>query len=332
MIALADALGWLTRHSEPLAAEPVALNAAAGRVLAQDVPGLPEPGRIAALDGLAVRAADTDGASEYTPLPISGAPIVAGMKMPAGTDAVLPSALMDEGNLALRPVAAGEGTISGETLGVAAGTVLRPTHLALLARLGCETVAAVRRPSVGLHVAGPKLGADALTPMLLAMIEAEGGRLAADAPDLWIHAGRSGPGPDDDGVRAFETLFAHGIAMRPGETAALGTVGGRIALLLPGEPLACATAFSLLAAPVLRQLGGRRPPQPVQARLSRKIVSGLGMLDAVRVRLEDGRATPLGPAEAITLSEGADADGLVLVPEGSEGYAEGATVWVHPVP
>jgi molybdopterin molybdotransferase len=233
---------------------------------------------------------------------------------------------------ALGPVPPGYGVAAADGLALPAGTRLRPPHLAVLARRGLDEVRAVRPPIVSLHVAGPKHGADALTPMLGALVKAEGGTVGDDAPNLVIRAGRSGLGSDDNGIRAFDSVFAHGVLIRPGETSALGSIGGVPALLLPGDPLACATVFAVLAAPALRRLGGRADSSPVQAVLTRKITSGLGEIDAVRVFLCEGRATPVGLAGSTILSNGAGADGLVLVPEGSEGYPAGATVSVQLLP
>jgi molybdopterin molybdotransferase len=331
LIPLAEALRWLEARTDRLPPEEVKLHEAAGRILTADLEPLDAP-PFAALDGHAVRAADAEGASDYTPLPVGGAAVVAGAALPEGTDAVLPLYLLGAGPVALGPVPPGHGVAHGDGLALPAGTSLRPPHLAVLARRGLEAVGVVRGPRVALAVAGPKSGPDALTPMLTALVHAEGGTLASGGADLCIHAGRSGPGPDDDGAAGLDAVFAHGILIRPGETSALGTVGGVPALLLPGDPLACAAAFALLAAPALRRMGGRPEPRPVSAALTRKIASGLGQLDAVRVRLEDGRATPLGPADSTMLSAGAGADGFVLVPEGSEGYPAGATVWVRPLP
>jgi molybdopterin molybdotransferase len=252
--------------------------------------------------------------------------------MPPGTDAVLKLHLADVGPAALAAIPPGSGVQPGMQPGLPSGTSLRPPHLAQLARLGHHSIPVVRRPRVALHVAGPKSGPDALTAMLEALVAAAGGRSADATPDLHIHAGRSGPGPDDDGGARLESVHAHGIAIRPGETAAIGTVASAPAILLPGDPLACATSFALLAAPALRRMGGRAEPVPRAATLTRKIASGLGQLDAVRVRVEDGRATPLGPADSALLGEGAGADGLVLVPEGSEGYPAGAIVLIYPLP
>src|SRR5215471_14292563 len=107
-----DALQWITRHAAPLGAEAVAIDAAAGRVLARDVvasfdvPGFDR----AAMDGYAVRGDETTGASDYNPLAfrvvgraLPGQPyggsvgpgeavrIMTGAPMPAGADAVVPA-------------------------------------------------------------------------------------------------------------------------------------------------------------------------------------------------------------------------------------------------
>ena len=255
MIALAEALAWVERSIFPCGAERVRVEAAAGRVLAGDLAGVALLPRCAAIDGYAVRATETEGASDYAKLPVAAAAVVAGAAMPEGADAVLPLHAFEHGS-ALGVVAAGDGVDRPDPLALRAGTVLRPAHLVVLARRGLAEVEVVRRPVVRLRVAGPKAGADALTPMLRALVAAEGGVLGDD-PDLVLHAGRSGPGPDDDGIGGFDGVFAHGVLIRPGETSALGTVAGIPALLLPGDPLACATAFALLAAPALRRLGGR---------------------------------------------------------------------------
>jgi molybdopterin biosynthesis enzyme len=159
---------------------------------------------------------------------------------------------------------------------------------------------------------------------LLALVAAAGAVVTADEPDLVLLAERSGGG-------AGWVAQAEGIAMQPGEATAIGLFGGAPAIVLPRHAADAATVFALLAAPVLRRIGGLPEPQPVPGTLTRKITSSLGMLEAVRVRVAGGRATPLGPAEGIGLLAAAAANGLVLVPEGSEGYPAGAMVPIYPL-
>lgn len=349
---LVDALAWIDARTAALPAEHIALADAAGRVLAAPVaspvdwPGVDCAGQ----DGHAVRAAETEGASEYNPLPLAThALIAAGLPMPAGTDAVLPfAAAQPRGPAldALAPIARGAGVdrrggaLAAGSIAVAAGT-LRPEHIALLLALGADRAAAVRRPLVALAVAGPKSGPDLLSPMLRALVACDGGRaeaaaLPAAGADLVLMAGRSGAGPDDDApmrlAGAGGVLEVHGIALRPGDSAGLGRIGRVPVLLLPGAPHACLAAYALLASRAVRRLAGIEPPGPgagVERLLERKAVSAVGFTDVIPVRTSRTHATPLGAADAGTLAGAARADGYIVVPEASEGVPAGATVRVH---
>lgn len=311
MTPLSEALAWLAARTPRRAAESVPLHQAAGRILAEDLAldRLPSQA-VAAMDGWAVWAADTEGASDYAPMPLAGQPVRAGDAMPPGTDAVLALAQVDGASvlLAVPPghgvLAAGHHAGHGQVL--AAGTKLGPLHLALLG----GPVSCVGRARVG----------GAVSPMLHALVGAQGGVVDLDSPDLILQP------------VSFDADAIRGVAIRPGETSAIGLVGGVPGLALPSDPLACAIAFTLLAAPALRRLGGRAEPGSVPARLTRKIASGLGQIDAVPVLLKGGEATPLGPAEGGSLHACLVANGLVLAPEGSEGYAAGTMVAVHPFP
>lgn len=373
---LAEARDWLDGCAPALGAERVAAGQAAGRVLAEAV-ALPAQALSAAragIDGYAVRAADTLGAGDYNPLllrlldrpalPAGAAALVAsGTRLPEGADAVLPFELAQPsgpgGIEALGPVAQGAGLERRIGQDRAGAVLLRPGMLlgaaqaGLLALLGITEIRAVRRPRVALVIPGPKDdAADALGPMLRALLERDGGeaaflpppapgrdalarsiRQAAELADSVIVAGRSGAGPDDAAAPALRdaggALGLHGIALRPGSSAGLGRLGGAPVLLLPGTPAACLACYEMLAGRLVRRLGGRPVSLPfpsVPVRLGRKIVSALGFADLVPVKLADGSATPLGAAEDCGLEAAARADGFVLVPEGREGHAEGEQV------
>ena len=326
MIAWTEALAWIERNVSACDPERVPVAAACGRVLATAVPAQREAKR-AGIDGYAVWAAATEGASDYAPLPLAAHAVVAGAALPPETDAVLPPHLFEAG-CALGSVPPGDGVAVADLFTLAAGTLLRAPHLAVLAQRSKTEVTAVRTPVVRLRVAGPKAGPDALLPMLGALVMQAGGRVGEGAPDLVVHAGRSGLGADDDGIAEFGSVVAHGVRIRPGETTALGVIANTPALLLPGDPLACFLTFALLVAPALRRLAGRPDSEPLPALLARKIVSSLGQADIIPVRLRDGVAIPLPPL----LSQAAEADGLVLAPEGSEGYPAGAPVAIYALP
>ena len=349
---LKDALAWVDAHAAALPTERVALDSAAGRVLAVPVASPVDwPGvDCAATDGYAVQAVETEGASEYNPLPVQRhALTAAGQPMLAGTDAVLPfaSAQSDGPSLdVLAPVARGAG-VSRRGSGVQAGSVavaagaLRPQALTLLLALGVDAVAVVRQPRVALVVAGPKSGPDLLSPMLRALVARDGGvakvmPLPAAGADLILMAGRSGTGPDDDAPLALANagglLDVHGIAVRPGDSAGLGRIGGIPVLLLPGAPHACLTIYDLLAARAVRRMAGVRPAEPypsVEKTLNRKAVSAVGFTDLIQVSASQDHATPLSSANSSTLAAAVQADGFIIVPETSEGFPSGATVRVH---
>ena len=289
--------------------------------------------------------------------------IAAGSRLPEGADAVLPfeTGQSNQGKLeVLGAVAAGNGVLRrGQQAGAGSkieiSRPLRPHDLGLLAALGVSRLQVVRPPGVRLLVAGPKSGRhgvasyDANTPMLSRLVARDGGlpeapgimtgqkealaqALAAAKADLILVCGRTGTGPDDEAPVALASageLAIHGIAMRPGGSAGLGRVGSIPVFLLPGDPLACLYVYEFFAGRFLRRLAGRdaRLPYPMrEIELGRKIVSAVGLVDVCRVRLREGKAEPIGSLEHGGLASAARADGFVVVPAPSEGYAPGARV------
>lgn len=349
---LADALAWIDAHTAALPVEHVALADAAGRVLAAPIASSvdwPSVDR-AGMDGYAVRAVETESASEYNPLPAGvHALIAAGQSMPDGTDAVLTfAAAQPRGAVldVLAPVARGVGVDRRGSVipaGGIAATVgpLHPQRIALLLALGADPVAVVRRPLVALVVARAKSGPDLLSPMLRALVARDGGlaeamALPAAGADLILLAGRTGAGPDDDTPMALMdaggALDMHGVAVRPGDSAGLGRLGGVPVVLLPGAPHGCLAIYDLLAARAIRRLAGVWPSGPYDSTeriLERKAVSAVGFTDVIQVRISDTHAIPLGPADAGTLAGVVQADGCFMVPETSEGLPAGATVRVQ---
>jgi molybdopterin molybdotransferase len=367
LAAFAMALSWIEQHVQVLGPESIPAASATHRILAVPVRSRvdqPDVDR-AARDGYAVQASETEAADSYTPLllhltdgntawrPSNANIVAAGMPMSPGTSAVLPfeATARNEGMLAvMAPVAPGSGvrlqgadTRAGQDH-LATGRRLRPEDPAFLTALGVTAVDVVRQPKVAVLSIGPKSGGvDLLGPMLLPRIVRDGGlglavpwlatiAYAASRADLVIAAGRSGSGADDDAaptlLAAGGTLALHGIALQPGESTGLGLLKATPVVLLPGEPLACLAAYEMLAARVVRRLSGLREPAPApMVQLERKIVSTIGMVELVFVCLHDGRATPLA-ADGLAVMQ---AEGYVVVPETSEGFAAGSLVPFHSI-
>lgn len=293
-----EAWAWIDAHAAPVHSESAPLARAAGRVLASAVTTDTDLPRIAqaGTDGFALRAADTEGASDYSPLPLRlaarGASVLkpgeavevgSGEPLPAGADAVLPleAGEIQGGQLEVStPIAAGEDVArigeearAGERL-LPAGRRLRPQDLAWLALAGITEVEVVGRPRVRVLLAG-QFEHDADGPLLTALVARDGGVLVGceRAPDLAalqaalrqpgadlvLIAGGTGLGPDDEAAAALARegeLAIHGLAMHPGDTAGLGRVGEMPVALLPGMPLACLCAYDVLASRLLRRLAG----------------------------------------------------------------------------
>ena len=200
----------------PLPPEPVPVTVAAGRVLAVDVVSTVDvPAfRRSMMDGYAVRAEDTYGATAYNPIPLrvvgTSMPgtvpndhvaagqcvtIVTGAPMPNGADAVLMVEHTNgSGDLieATAPVPSGrnvgrvgEDVAIGDEI-LTSGRLLLPQDVGLLSAIGHDPVEVVRRPAVRIIVSGDELlppGAfptgtkivDSNSPMLAALVERDGG-------------------------------------------------------------------------------------------------------------------------------------------------------------
>ncbi len=374
-----------------LSGEDVSLLDAAGRVLARDVtsgvnvPGFPR----AMMDGFAVRAEDTQGASPYNQLPLTilglslpgsgfagtlgageAVRIMTGAPLPDGADAVLPfehTQTCGERVLALGEVMPqkhvgqlGEDVRLGDVV-QRAGRVLRPQDIGMLSSLGFSHAPVVRRPRVRILITGNELLpmgtppegfriTDANGPMLAALVARDGGEaiLSPIVPDdrdailaamrlpadVLLVSGGSSVGQEDHVptlLAEHGELAVHGIAMRPSSPTGMGRLEGRLAFLLPGNPVSCLCAYDFFAGRAIRVLGGRDgdwPYRRLQARLTRKLASVVGRVDYARVRIRGTEAEPLAIGGASVLSSVTRADGFVIVPANSEGYPEGAEVEV----
>ena len=363
------AIAWVDATAHHLDTEDALLRTARGRVLTEDtraVRAIPTSDR-AALDGFAVQASASLGASAYNPVRLPLIAVASGDALPAGTDAVVPleSAEPDERACieVVEAAAAGhnveqQGAIAtiGATL-VPAETQLGARHIGLLAIAGLFRVPVVRRPRVRILLAKPAQAdawEDSNGPMIRAAVERDGGvvgeciaverdlmaistALVEAGVDIVLVIGGTGPGSDDHSAAALAEageLAIHGVALRPGETAGLGHTGSGVpVVLLPGAPAACLWSYELFAGRTIRRLGGRGPELPYRSRemiTARKIVSAIGMTEICPVRCGAGDIVEPVPSFAeIGLMAAVGADGFVIVPEGSEGHPQGGRVTVY---
>ncbi len=245
---------------------------------------------------------------------------------------------------------------------LSAGRRLRPQDLGLLSSIGCQSVRVVRQPRVRIVITGNELLppgtpphgnriGDANGPMLQALVNRDGGitinpGIVPDRPaeilsalrddaDIILVSGGSSVGQEDHApslITEHGELAIHGIAMRPSSPSGMGLLDDRLVLLLPGNPVSCLCAYDFFAGRAIRTAAGRSADWPypfTYGRLARKLVSAIGRVDYARIAITPQGVEPLAISGASVLSSTTRADGFVIIPADSEGYAAGADVKVY---
>lgn len=345
------ALALLTEGLRPVAATSLVLSEALGRVAAEAAPlagPLPDADR-ATIDGFAFRAADLLGASAYSPVVPAGPLqwVEAGNALPAGCDCVVEPGLVDRTGPLVEiggEVVAGHGVSRcGEDLPagfvpVVAGRPIRAVDL-LIARQAGLTALPVRRPLLSILDIGGAAEGGASTELVAATARTAGAAIditsvardvaaigdAVDAADgdLVVLIGGTGEGRGDvtaEAMAARGILLAHGIALAPGTTAAIGRRRAVPVIALPGAPDQALASFWTLALPVIDRLSGRIRPPARTLPLARKIASAVGLTEIVLLRETNGSWLPLATGR-LPLHRLAEADAWLAVPGDSEGHA-----------
>lgn len=382
------------RRIAPLTgSEEIAFEEAAGRVLAgpilaaADIPGFDRSVK----DGYAVVATDTATATESVPVALrctgrismgQGDPgsiargtcayIPTGAQLPAGADAVVMAEYTEEVGedvLMRKPVAPGENMLTrdedyaaGESV-FAAGRVLSPQDVGVLAALGVTRVQVRRKPVIGIISTGieivpvestPRVGEvrDVNTYLCETFARQEGAvpkkygvvrddaealttllrRAVADGCDAVFISGGSSKDERDvtaQAVASVGEVLIHGVALAPGKPTIIGRAGKTVIIGIPGHPAATyvgLTVFGRVLAHAMLGVTAFREKKTV-ARLTENVHSEKGREEYLRVRLEGDRAVPLFGKSGL-LNTIVRSDGLVCIPAGQEGYEAGDAVEV----
>jgi putative molybdopterin biosynthesis protein len=360
-----------------------------------------------AMDGFAIRAAETVGALPSKPvslqIPTEACYLDTGDPIPPGFDSVIPientEALDEHGNLTdairdpatirirasvapwthVRPL--GEDIVATELV-LPAGHVLRPADLGAIAAAGHTEINVARKPRVAILPTGSELVpiGTKLKPgdileynslVLAAQVKAMGAeptrfpitkddfdqicrcvREAARDHDLILLNAGSSAGAEDFSAKVVEKLgilLVHGVAVRPGHPVILGMIDpvqktdnvpvsnlqSQVPIIgVPGYPVSAALTIEIFVEPLIAHWLGRRPKElPTEtAQLTRKITSPGGDDDFVRVAVgrvgERLLAAPLSRGAGVITSL-VRADGLVLLPRGTQGTEAGEQVQVR---
>ncbi|MDX1664972.1 MAG: molybdopterin molybdotransferase MoeA [Candidatus Promineifilaceae bacterium] len=400
-LTVAEALQQVLQGVNVLPAENVLLLDALDRVLAQPVTAgdsLP-PFANSSMDGYAVRAADVAGATRDEPavlrvagdVPAGVAPtlqlepgeaarIMTGAPLPPGADSVIPVEDTNEpwrdaerplpelielyrsveaGDYVRQP---GEDVQAGSRV-LPAGHVIRPQEIGLLASLGVEEVAVVRRPRVAVLATGDELIPidQPLQPGKIrnsnrytqtAQVLSAGGvplplGIAGDREqdvreklqagveagvDLFVSSAGVSVGAYDVVKLVLEregNVRFWRVRMRPGKPLAYGTYEGVPYLGLPGNPVSAMVSFERFVRPAIRKMAGHDElEQPrVEVVMQDEIQSdGRETYARARVALGKDRAYTArlsGDQGSHVMTALVEANALVIVPEGVRRVAPG---------
>lgn len=374
------------------AVEIVHLSVAAGRVIAQDVlapsdvPAWPN----SAMDGYALRSSDGDQPRKLIGACFAGHPfpgiigpgecvrIMTGAVLPTGADAVLvqeKATVTNEEVTAQVEIKAGANIrqagedLQAGTPALAAGTLLRPAHIGLLASLGFAEIAVFRRLRVAFFSTGDELRAlgSVLAPgqiydsnryALGSMLERLGctiidlGRIpddparleaalhsASEIADMVISTGGVSVGDADyiaELLGRLGSIHFWKMNMKPGRPLAFGKLGQATFFGLPGNPVSTMVTFYQFVRPsILKRMGKTAPwtAAAVQLPLASALKKKAGRTDfqrGVLVQGENGlQVAGVGQQASHIMSGMAHADCLIILAAEAEDAPAGSLVDVQ---
>ena len=376
--------------------EILAITDALGRVTVEDVraPFDVPPADNSAVDGYAFAAADLEVRPGRALTVVADLPagsvfggtldagqsirIMTGAPMPAGADTVCPQelAVRTGDRVTISPeivkgvnVRARGEDVRAETVVVAAGSVLRPQEIGVIASLGLRQMLVSQRPRVALLSTGDEVAEpgrpradgqiyDSNRFTLHGLVEQAGGEVldlgivpdvrdvlrarlleAAAIADVVITSGGVSVGVYDlvkDVLGEIGGVDFWQVAMQPGRPLAVGHIEGAHFFGLPGNPVASMLTFMLFVRPALFKLAGRRQifPETWQALAAEPMRKRTGRREFKRGILEfqDGAwlVRTTGPQGSGILSSMVAGNCLIVLEEERGDVAPGEPVLVEP--
>lgn len=333
-----------------------------------------------AMDGVAIHAKDSFGATETTPVtlrPEQFTVVDTGDAIPEGYDAVImveDIVKNEDGSITIHAAAApwqhirqiGEDICAGEMI-LPGFMEVSPAAIGAMIAGGVLELEVIRKPVVGIIPTGDEIippcanpragdilefnssifsamltewGAEPKTyPIVPDRFDAISDMLekAVNECDMVLLNAGSSAGRDDystAAVRQLGEVLYHGIAIKPGKPAILGLRGAKPVLGVPGYPVSGIIVIEQLLHPLIDCWFGRESDSGsrTKAVLTRPVVSGLKYQEFVRVRMgyvgDRLMASPL-PRGSGVVSSFMKADGMIEVPQGTEGFQAGEEVCVR---
>lgn len=159
---------------------------------------------------------------------------------------------------------------------------------------------------------------------------------AIDECDIVLVNAGSSAGREDYTCKIIEELgqvFVHGISIKPGKPAILGCISEKPIIGIPGFPVSAYFVMENICQGVVKAfLGlGNEEEKYIDTYLTRRVMSTLKYLEFVRVKIgyigEKFISTPIGRGAGTTMSL-VRADGILEIPQETEGYEAGTKVGV----
>ena len=333
-----------------------------------------------AMDGVALHAADSFGATETTPITLPPDKFIVvdtGDPVPEGCDAVImveDIVKNDDGRITLHGAAApwqhirqiGEDICAGEMI-LASGMKVTPVSIGAMIAGGVLEIEVIKKPVVGIVPTGDEIIPPCTDPkpgdilefnssIFSAMLQEWGAvpmtypivpdkfdeikaavKRANEECDIVILNAGSSAGREDfstSAIRELGEVLYHGIAMKPGKPAILGCCDSKPVLGVPGYPVSGIIVIEELLRPLIDfwLSSSADTKHYAEAVLTHPVVSGLKYQEFVRVRMgyvgNKLTASPLSRGSGV-VSSFMKADGILEIPQGTEGYEAGDTVSVR---
>ena len=362
--------------------ENVKVQNASGRVLAKAVYAeICSPHyNASAMDGIAVKAEITYGASESNPVVLTPAMytvVDTGDPIPDGADSVImveDLTNVGEGRLSIISAVhpwqnvrqVGEDICMGDMI-APSFTVVTPSLCGAFLAGGITEIEVIKKPVFGIIPTGDEIVSPKKNPQKGEIIEFNSTIFSSmlsewkaenkiydivkDKKELLKNAifkakeecdavlvlAGSSAGRDDYTSTIINDLgqvLFHGIAIKPGKPAVLGNIDNVPVIGIPGYPVSGIVVMEEFVKSLVELYYNRTvtPKAKITAKLGKRVVSSLKYREYVRVTLGKSDvgyiAVPL-PRGAGVITSFTKADGILTVPQNSEGFESGETVEIE---
>lgn len=243
------------------------------------------------------------------------------------------------------------------------GTALSPAHIGLLASVGKAEINVKKLPKVGIISTGneiietdEKLTAGKIREVNSHSLSAQcrlfgcevkrygtvkdeyekifsAVETAKNECDIVLVSGGSSAGTKDMTVNVIEkigTVFAHGLAMKPGKPTIIGQADGKAVFGLPGHPAACWFVTEIIVKQLVNILLGKEEKEITQKlKIAENISSNHGREEFICVKTDGETAVPVYGKSGL-MSILCEADGYIKIDRNCEGLKKDETVEVFP--